>query len=172
MNNFMKLFSIFLFIQIQIALSQPNLIQQLCKTNRYQPLCVSTLNLDPRSKTSDLQGLASISVDATTKKTNETLTYLISVYRGIGGGREDFEKYGTCIDQDYGASVNRYLPAALANLKAKKYSDAISNMQSVVGATGDCQNQFAGPGPLPLTQRNKAVHDIADMTTDIIKTFV
>ncbi|KAF8095451.1 hypothetical protein N665_0332s0033 [Sinapis alba] len=172
MNNFMKLFAVFLFIQIQIALSQPNLIQQLCKKNRYEPLCVSTLNLDPRSKTSNLQGLASISIDATTKKTNETLTYLISVYRGIGGRREDFEKYGTCIDQDYGASVDRYLPAALANLKAKKYSGAIANMQSVVGATGDCQNQFAGHGPLLLTQRNKAVHDIADMTSDIIKTFV
>ena len=66
MNNFMKLFSIFLFIQIQIALSQPNLIQQLCKTNRYQPLCVSTLNLDPRSKTSDLQGKIINHCDITT----------------------------------------------------------------------------------------------------------
>uniref|UniRef100_M4DXI1 Pectinesterase inhibitor domain-containing protein n=1 Tax=Brassica campestris TaxID=3711 RepID=M4DXI1_BRACM len=163
MNNFMKLFSIFLFIQIQIALSQPNLIQQLCKRNRYQPLCVSTLNLDPRSKTSDLQGLASISIDATTKKTNDTLTYLISELRRTGGDRTAFEKYGTCVDQDYGASTGRYLPGALANL---------SNLQDVVRASGDCENQFAGSSPLPVSQRNKAVHDIADMTTDIIKTFV
>ncbi|KAJ4871540.1 Plant invertase/pectin methylesterase inhibitor superfamily protein [Raphanus sativus] len=171
MNNFMKLFAIFLFIQIQIALSQPNLIQQLCKRNRYQPLCVSTLNLDPRSKTSNLQGLASISIDATTKKTNDTLTYLISVMPS-GGVRADFEKYGTCIDQDYGSSVDRYLPGAMANLKAKNYSAAIANLQDVVGASTDCENQFAGSCPLPVTQHNKAVHDIADMTTDIIKTFV
>ncbi|CAH8366660.1 unnamed protein product [Eruca vesicaria subsp. sativa] len=179
MNNFMKLFAVFvLFVQIQIALSQsnlsppgPNLIQQLCKRNRYQTLCVSTLSFDPRSKTSNLQGLASISIDATTKKTSETLAYLISVFRGITD-RADFEKYGTCIDQDYGASIKRYLPAAIANLKAKKYSDAIANMQDVVTAAGDCENQFAGHSPLPLSQRNKAVHDIADMTMDIIKTFV
>ncbi|KAG2317737.1 hypothetical protein Bca52824_020859 [Brassica carinata] len=170
MNNFMKLLAIFLFIQIQIALSQSNLIQQLCTRNRYQSLCVSTLNLDPRSKTSNLQGLALISIDATTKKTNETLTYLISVFPG-GGSRADFEKYGTCLDQDYGVSVKRYLPGALANLKAKKYSDVIANLQDVVTASDDCENQFAGSCPLPLSQRNKAVHDIADMTTDIIKTF-
>ncbi|KAJ4886787.1 Plant invertase/pectin methylesterase inhibitor superfamily protein [Raphanus sativus] len=172
MNNFMKLFAIFLFIQIQIALSQPNLIQQLCKRNRYQPLCVSTLNLDPRSKTSNLQGLASISIEATTKKTNDALTYLISVLRRTGGDRAAFEKYGTCVDQDYGASVKRYLPGAMANLKAKKYSAAIANLQDVMTASGDCENQFAGSCPLPVSQRNKAVHDITDMTTDIIKTFV
>ncbi|KAG2317735.1 hypothetical protein Bca52824_020857 [Brassica carinata] len=172
MNNFMKLFAIFWLIQFQIALSQPNIIQQLCKRNRYQPLCVSTLNLDPRSKTSDLQGLASISIDATTKKTNETLTYLIDALQHTGGDRAAFEKYGTCVDQDYGASTDRYLPAALANLKAKKYSAAIANLQDVMGASGDCENQFAGSCPLPVSQRNKAVHDIADMTTDIIKTFV
>ncbi|KAF8095452.1 hypothetical protein N665_0332s0034 [Sinapis alba] len=141
MNNFMKLFAIFLFIQIQIALSQPNLI------------------------------LPPFQIKCRCRKTNETLTYLISVIPG-GGSRADFEKYGTCIDQDYGASVDRYLPAALANLKAKKYSGAIANLQDVVTASGDCENQFAGSCPLPLSQRNKAVHDIADMTTDIIKTFV
>ncbi|CAG7879368.1 unnamed protein product [Brassica rapa] len=172
MNNFMKFFAMFLFIQTQIALSQQNLIQQLCQKNRYEPLCVSTLNLDPRSKTSDLQGLASISIDATTKKTNETLTYLANCLDRTGGDRAAFEEYGTCVDQDYGASIDRYLPGALANLKAKKYSAAIANLQDVMDATGDCENQFAGSCPLPVSQRNKAVHDIADMTTDIIKTFV
>ncbi|CAH8374339.1 unnamed protein product [Eruca vesicaria subsp. sativa] len=180
MNNFMKLFSIFvLFIQIQIALSQPNLsppgpnlIQQLCKSNRYQTLCVSTLNLDPRSKTSDIQGLASISIDATTKKVNESLDYLTSVYKKInGGGRGDYERYGTCMEE-YGAAANRFLPAALADLKAKKYSLAMSDMKEVVSVPGICEDQFAGYSPLPVTQRNKAVHDIADMTADIIKTFV
>ncbi|KAJ4886788.1 Plant invertase/pectin methylesterase inhibitor superfamily protein [Raphanus sativus] len=152
-------------------MSQRNLIHQLCKRNRYQPLCVSTLNLDPRSKTSNLRGLALISLHATTKKTNDTLTYLIFVMPD-GGGRADFEKYGTCIDQDYGSSVDRYLPGAMANLKAKNYSAAIANLQDVVGASSDCENQFAGSCPLPVSQCNKAVHDIADMTTDIIKTFV
>ncbi|KAF3534518.1 hypothetical protein DY000_02042664 [Brassica cretica] len=68
--------------------------------------------------------------------------------------------------------IARYLPGALANLQAKKYSAVIANLQDVVGASGDCENQFAGCCPLPVSQRNKAVHDIADMTTDIIKTFV
>lgn len=117
-------------------------------------------------------GLASISIDATTKKTNETLTYLANCLDRTGGDRAAFEEYGTCVDQDYGASIDRYLPGALANLKAKKYSAAIANLQDVMDATGDCENQFAGSCPLPVSQRNKAVHDIADMTTDIIKTFV
>lgn len=61
----MKSFYIFVvFIQIQIALSQPirsttgsnKLIQVLCKSNIYPSLCDSTLNLDPRSKNSNLRG--------------------------------------------------------------------------------------------------------------------
>ncbi|CAH8260797.1 unnamed protein product [Arabidopsis lyrata] len=174
MNNFMNLFAVFvMFIQIQIALSQAiqsppgsNLVQQLCKRNRYQALCISTLNLDPRSKTSNLQGLASISLDATTKKFNVTLTYLISVLKNVTR-REEFETYGTCIEE-YGAAVDRFLPAVVADLKAKKYSEAMSEMKDVVAKPGYCEDQFAGQSP--LTARNKAVHDIADMTAGIIKT--
>ncbi|ESQ48214.1 hypothetical protein EUTSA_v10022234mg [Eutrema salsugineum] len=179
MDNFMKVIAIFvMFVEIQTALSQPiippggpnDVIQQLCKRNRYQSLCVSTLNLDPRSKTSsNPQELASISIDATTKKVNETQEYLISVIKTIRR-REDWEMYGTCIEE-YGAAIRRFLPATLADLKAKNYSQAMSNMKDVVSAPGICQDQFAGKCPFALTGRNKAVHDIADMTADIIKTF-
>lgn len=79
--------------------------------------------------------------------------------------------YGTCIEE-YGAAVRRFLPAALANLKAKKYAQAVSNMKDVVSAPDICGAQFSGQYPLPLAGRNKAVHDIADMTADIIKTFI
>ncbi|CAH2053493.1 unnamed protein product [Thlaspi arvense] len=180
MNSFMKSFAIFvLLIQMQIALSQnsqpilsppgPNLIQQLCKRTRHESLCVSTLNLDPRSKTSDLQGLASISVDATTKKVNETQNYLLSVFKSIGR-REEYEMYGTCIEV-YGAAISRFLPAVLADLKAKKYSQALTDINEVVTVPDTCEDQFAGYSPLPLTARNKATHEIADVTSDIIKTF-
>ncbi|KAJ4871539.1 Plant invertase/pectin methylesterase inhibitor superfamily protein [Raphanus sativus] len=132
MNKFMKLFAIFLFIQIQIALSQPNIIQQLCKRNRFNPYAslLSILILEAKPQIPR----ACVDLYRCDDKENErnvNLSYLR--LRGIGGGREDYEKYGTCIDQDYGASVDRYLPAALANLKAKKYSAAIANLQSVVG---------------------------------------
>ncbi|VVA97948.1 unnamed protein product [Arabis nemorensis] len=172
MNNFMKLFAIFVvLIQIQSALSQPNqLIQQLCKKTLYQALCVSTLNLDPRSKTSNLQGLGSISIDATRKKVNETLTYVISVF-GDTRGREDYERYGTCIEE-FGASVRRFLPAASADLKAKRYVQAVSNMKDVLLAPKVCGDQWPTEYPLELARRNKDVHDIAAMTIDIIKTFV
>ncbi|KAL1214432.1 Pectinesterase inhibitor [Cardamine amara subsp. amara] len=177
MNTFMNLFAIFVvFIQIQISLSQsvqsppePNLIQQLCKRNRYQTLCISTLNDDPRSKTSNLKGLASISIDATTKKVNGTLQYYVGVLRTITD-RALFEMYGTCIEE-YGAAIDRFLPAAVANLKAKKYSETMSNMKDVVAKPVNCDAQFPTTGS-PVAARNKVVHDIADMTGDIIKTFV
>ncbi|KAG7625553.1 putative pectinesterase inhibitor domain, Cell wall/vacuolar inhibitor of fructosidase [Arabidopsis thaliana] len=174
MNIFIYIFAIFVVLsQIQIALSQTiqsppgsSLVQRLCKRNRYQALCISTLNVDPRSKTSNLQGLASISLDATTKKFNVTLTYYISVLKNVRG-RVDFERYGTCIEE-YGAAVDRFLPAVKADLKAKKYPEAMSEMKDVVAKPGYCEDQFAGESP--VTARNKAVHDIADMTADIIKT--
>jgi len=64
-KTMMKLFSIFVvFMQIQVALSsqpiryatEPKPIQELCKFNINPSLCVSTLNLDPRSKNSNLRG--------------------------------------------------------------------------------------------------------------------
>ncbi|VVA97949.1 unnamed protein product [Arabis nemorensis] len=104
------------------------------------------------------KGLASISIDATTKKVNES--YLISVFKTIVRRGE------------YGASVRRFLPAALADLKAKRYVQAVSNMKEVVTAPSVCGDQWAGQCLLPLAGRNKDVHDIADMTIDIIRTFV
>ncbi|CAF2154532.1 hypothetical protein HID58_003171 [Brassica napus] len=50
-------------------------------------------------------------IDATTKKTNETLNYLISVYKNLVG-REEYEIYGTCM-KEYDAAIDRFLPAAL-----------------------------------------------------------
>ncbi|EFH59305.1 hypothetical protein ARALYDRAFT_479186, partial [Arabidopsis lyrata subsp. lyrata] len=131
------------------------LIQVLCKSNIYPSLCDSTLNLDPRSKNSNLRGLAPISIDATSKKVNELLNYLIFVSKNIKD-REDLKKYKTCIDE-YGTRARRFLPAALADLKAA----------NVVSIPDHCEAQFAGISP--LTGRNKAVHDIAYMTADIIK---
>lgn len=112
-----------------------------------------------------MKGLASISIDATSKKVHELLNYLISVSKSIKD-REDLKKYKTCINE-YGAAARRFLPAALADLKAAKFSIAKSDMQSVVSVPDHCEAQFAGSSP--LTGRNKAVHDIADMTADIIR---
>ncbi|CAA7015606.1 unnamed protein product [Microthlaspi erraticum] len=154
------------FSQSSDSPSGPKLIQQLCKRNRYQSLCNSTLSHDPRSKAANLQGLG-----ATIKTVNESLTYFISVFDKITL-RPAYEIYGTCIE-DYGRLIDRLLPTVLADIKAKNYTDAMSNMEDIVFAPNHCENQFpAGTAPLPVTQHNKAAHDIADMTADIIKTFV
>lgn len=110
-----------------------------------------------------------ISIDATTKKVNGTLQYFIGVLRTIRD-RAAFEQYGTCIEE-YGAAIDRFLPATLTNLKAKKYSEAMSNMKEIVSKPDNCDAQFDRTGS-PVAGRNKVVHDIADMTADIIKTFV
>ncbi|XP_010468223.1 PREDICTED: pectinesterase inhibitor-like, partial [Camelina sativa] len=164
----------FLFIHIQIALSQPvwsdkvpQHVQVLCKNNIYPSLCVSTLNLDPRSKNSNIRGLASISMDATSKKVQEMLVYLIYSSKNIKDS-EDLKKYKTCIDE-YGSAARRFLPASLADLKAGEFSVAKSDMKNVVLAINNCQAQFAGSSL--LAGRNKVVDDIADMTADIIKYF-
>ncbi|AEE75910.1 Plant invertase/pectin methylesterase inhibitor superfamily protein [Arabidopsis thaliana] len=173
-KTMMKLFSIFVvFMQIQVALSsqpiryatEPKPIQELCKFNINPSLCVSTLNLDPRSKNSNLRELAWISIDATSNKVNKMLNYLISVSKNIKD-REDLKKYKTCID-DYGTAARRFLPAALDDLKAGFFSLAKSDMESVVSIPDHCEAQFGGSSP--LTGRNKATHDIANMTADIIR---
>ncbi|CAF2078257.1 BnaC01g34790D [Brassica napus] len=49
-------------------------------------------------------------IDAATKKTNETLNYLISVYKNLVG--QEYEIYGTCMEE-YGAAIDRFLRVAL-----------------------------------------------------------
>ncbi|CAN6925701.1 unnamed protein product [Brassica oleracea] len=54
-------------------------------------------------------------IDAATKKTNETLNYLISVYKNLVGREEYDDKndiYGTCMEE-YGAAIDRFLRVAL-----------------------------------------------------------
>jgi len=109
--------------------------------------------------------LAWISIDATSNKVNKMLNYLISVSKNIKD-REDLKKYKTCID-DYGTAARRFLPAALDDLKAGFFSLAKSDMESVVSIPDHCEAQFGGSSP--LTGRNKATHDIANMTADIIR---
>ncbi|CAH2053492.1 unnamed protein product [Thlaspi arvense] len=178
MNNIMKLFSIFVvcILQVQIALSQqnqtttePTNVQRICKLNINPSLCISTLDLDPRSKNASAPELALISVDATSKKVNETLEYLISVRKNVTNA-QDSTKYDACI-KAYRTAVHMFLPAALADLKLKSrsYSRAASEMKSVVSVSDECQAQFAGSSP--LTERNKVVHDIAGMSSDFIRYF-
>ncbi|EOA33073.1 hypothetical protein CARUB_v10016410mg [Capsella rubella] len=171
MNHFTKLFAIFLvFIQIQIALSQ-SLEQKVCQQNRYKALCFSTLNNNPRSKTSNLHGLASIAFDATIKTFNDMEQFLIIVLNLVSRS-EDSKKYRSCVE-DYGAAINNILPAVVADLKAKKYPEAMSQMKEVLVKQGDCDKQFAGPDTsakkTELMSFTKVVHDTADMTIDIIK---
>ncbi|ESQ48212.1 hypothetical protein EUTSA_v10022317mg [Eutrema salsugineum] len=173
MNNIMKLLSIVsVCIKIQIALSQPNQptpgpnsVRELCKLNIYPSLCITTLNHDPRSKNANGHGLALISVDATSKKMRQMLKYLISVRKNIKN-RQDSTRYDTCI-KAYDTAVHKFLPAELADLKLKRFSQAMSEMKSVVSMPDYCEGQF--PETSPLTDRIKAVHDIAGMSADIIR---
>ncbi|KAL1226377.1 Cell wall / vacuolar inhibitor of fructosidase 1 [Cardamine amara subsp. amara] len=133
--------------------------------NIYPTLCVSTLNLDHRSKNSNIKGLALISVDATSKKFTDSLEYITSVFKKIKDPK-DWKRYEICI-MKYNTVVHWILPTALANLKAAKHHQAKSDMNSVLAVPNICEAQFVGSSP--LTERNKAVHDIADMTADIIR---
>ncbi|CAA7015605.1 unnamed protein product [Microthlaspi erraticum] len=177
MNNIMKLFSIFVvFIQIQIALSQPDQsppipnsdIGQLCRANIYPSLCLSTLNLDPRSKTATSVELSVISVDATSKKVNEMLEYLKSVNNNTKNG-EDSTRYSIC-SQAYTMAAKDFLPFAYSLLKDHSFVEARSEMLKVVSASDKCAAQFAGSSP--LTQRIKVIHDTADMSADIMRYFI
>lgn len=90
------------------------------------------------------------------------LEYLISVRKNI----ENFKNYDNCIEA-YNTTLHKILPVTLADLKHKKFSKARYGMKNVVSAPDKCEAQFAGSSP--LTGRNKIVHDIAGMSSDIIR---
>ncbi|VVA97950.1 unnamed protein product [Arabis nemorensis] len=90
------------------------------------------------------------------------LAYLNSVIKDIIKP-DELKKYDICVDA-YNSTVHNFLPAALDDLNI---FDAVANMQNIVTVLDNCESQFAGSSP--FTGRNKVVHDIADMSADIIR---
>ncbi|KAK8482961.1 hypothetical protein V6N13_081297 [Hibiscus sabdariffa] len=149
---------------LSMSEDKEDLIQQTCKKTRYFALCNSSLRSDPRSSNADLKGLASISVEILQEKANDTLTFIIGLYKNTTD--PDLSRfYGSCIE-DYGTSVNRLLPETVKALGSKDYATAKNDAATVATYIDACDQQFAEK--TPFSDRNIIVHDHSLVASSII----
>lgn len=141
-------------------------IDETCKKTKNYSLCVSTLESDPRSATTDPAGLANISLEILRGKANATLREAIKLYTGAGSDPVVYQFYGTCIDV-YLVSVTRLLPNAARELGSKKFSEARGDVTEVASNAQTCGRQFVGRSD-PIISPNADVHDLATVVSDII----
>ncbi|KAL4379755.1 hypothetical protein GQ457_02G015630 [Hibiscus cannabinus] len=149
---------------ISMSVNKEDLIQQTCKKPRYFALCNSFLRSDPRSTNANLKGLALILVEAIQEKANNTLTFIIGLYKDITD--PDLSRfYGSCIE-DYGTSVDRPLPEAVKALGSKDYATAKNNAAAMAPYIDACDQQFTEK--TPFSDRNILVRDLSLVASNII----
>ncbi|GMN52912.1 hypothetical protein TIFTF001_022057 [Ficus carica] len=118
---FLHVPTILLFLLICFAFTstcKEDLVSTTCKKTLYFNLCISSLRSDPRSESSDLDGLAVIALNLSIAKGVDTLSYINYL-------KSELASNGSPL-------MSSYLGDCLA-----VYSDAVQNLQDSVQALND-----------------------------------
>ena len=144
-----------------------DLIETTCKQTPFFDLCVSTLQADPRSSSADVAGLAHIAADSVNAKATATLNQITGLLKSAGDPnllkalQGCVHKYNTIIQAD--------IPVAI-KAKAIVKGDPKFAVDSSTDAANEaqyCENSFANPPSSPITDSNKAVHDLSTVLESI-----
>lgn len=141
------------------------LIQETCKHTDYYNLCVSSLELDPRSLNADIKELALILVELLLAKANETLLHVGDLFKKVSDPAL-YRYYGTCIEE-YRAIVERQMPEAIGALQSDDHMVSKNDAEAAAAHADSCEEQVAGEAQ-PFSDQNKAVHDLSLVTSSIL----
>ncbi|KAK7247097.1 hypothetical protein RIF29_41974 [Crotalaria pallida] len=140
-------------------LNDEKLIENTCKKTPNYNVCIQSLKSNPRSFGADVGGLALIMVDVMKAKANEAVSKIRQLQRSGSkpGLTSCVESYDAILDDD--------IPEAIFGIQAgmPKFAEQAAN-DAVIEANS-CQDDFPGP----LTIQNKAMSDVASVTSAIVK---
>ncbi|CAB4262519.1 unnamed protein product [Prunus armeniaca] len=142
-----------------------NLIDQTCKQTPNYALCVSSLKSDPRSSTADVSGLGVILVDIVKAKSTDTLNKINTLLKQRPGN----QALKSCA-RFYDTVVEALVPEAQQGFSLGNPKFAEQGMNDAAGEAETCEDGFSGKSP--LTDNNKAVHDIAAVAAAIARTLL
>lgn len=140
-----------------------NLIDLTCKKTPYYDLCVTSLNSDPRSSTADVAGLGVIMADVVKAKATDSLNKINELLTQRPGDK----LLANCVDY-YHTVTEGDVPLAkdaFASGNPKLADQGMSDAGNVIDL---CESQFS-EGSSPLTDKNKAAHDVAAVGAGIAR---
>ncbi|XP_034208233.1 cell wall / vacuolar inhibitor of fructosidase 1-like [Prunus dulcis] len=143
-----------------------NLIDLTCKKTPYYDLCVISLNSDPRSYTADVAGLGVVMADVVKAKATDSLNKINELLTQSPGDRS----LTTCVDY-YKTVIEGDVPLANEAFAAGNAKLADQGMSDAGIVIDLCESQFS-EGSSPVTDKNKAAHDVAAVGAAIARTML
>ena len=167
----MKLLMLMIFLvhvaSTQCAALPPDgdLIVRICRQTPFYDLCISSLKSKPQSSGADVTGLALIMVDELKTKATETLNHVNGLLHGNPRLKRPLR---SCADK-YRAVIGGDIPEAVEALQKGNPKFAEQGANDAADEAGSCEDGFSGSGGSPLTEKNKAVHDVAAVAAAIVR---
>ncbi|XP_062151836.1 cell wall / vacuolar inhibitor of fructosidase 1-like [Alnus glutinosa] len=162
----MKLLMLIILL-VHVAATLPtdgnNLIEQTCRRTPFYDVCISSLKSKPRSSGADVTGLALTMVDVLKTKATETLNHIKALLHGSPKLKRSLR---SCADS-YKAIIEGDVPEAIEALKKGNPKFAEQGANDAADEATSCEGRFSGRSP--LTDMNKAVHDVAAVAAAIVR---
>ncbi|XP_038698230.1 putative invertase inhibitor [Tripterygium wilfordii] len=136
---------------------EPDLISTACNRTLHQELCISSLRSDPRSHSSDLEGLAEIALNISTIHGVQTLSYINHLKSNVGGNVSEYVL--TCLSdcmEEYSEAIDK-LEDSVGALMNRSFDDLVTFVTAAMTDSDTCEEGFEeNPEEVsPLTKRNQ-----------------
>lgn len=148
------------------TLIQPNsanIVQQTCSKTPYPALCIQYLNADPKSSTSNVNGLALIMINVIKNKANVAINKINQLSKSIPTKQKEALLFCSI---NYTSILVDVFQATQALQKGNP-KFAVYNVNSVASEANGCENGFSGKSP--LTAENNVMQDASAITSAICR---
>ncbi|MCL7031247.1 hypothetical protein MKW94_003129 [Papaver nudicaule] len=159
---FSLIFHLFLIVILYGAIVNGDIIGDLCKnvsTDDPQlsySFCVSSLEANPLSKTSDIFGLAVISMELCSNNASYIQTYIDSILKD---GKVEPEARGCLGDcKEFYSMAFSDVQTSMTAFSAKDYGTALIYLSSAMATAGTCKDGFTDAG-IDFGPLNKQYND-------------
>ncbi|XVF66079.1 hypothetical protein PTKIN_Ptkin10aG0005500 [Pterospermum kingtungense] len=163
--SLVTLLTVFSLTFFPVSYSASTIIESTCKKTPSFDLCVSTLQADPRSSSADVADLARIAADTVNAKATATLNQ-ITLLLTTATDPNLKKALQDCVDK-YNAIIKADIPTAIDAIVKGNPKFAISSATDAANEAQSCENGFADPLKSPITDSNKAVHDLSSVLESI-----
>ncbi|XP_059315563.1 pectinesterase inhibitor-like [Lycium ferocissimum] len=142
LNSAPFLIVVLLSISSVLTSVRADLVDDVCSKTQKPAICLSALRADPRSKGANLEGLATISIDASLKNAQSTRNLVNTLLKQATDPKLK-TRYASCLE-NYNDAVDDIggLPAFL---KSKDYGGLNTHASAASDDPSTCDENFSGP---------------------------
>ncbi|XAR58415.1 Pectinesterase [Bertholletia excelsa] len=141
------------------------LIEKACNGSQYKDLCISTLNSDQGSKTTDLKGLAFISLKNAVKNASDTAVKIKKLLSGKGPGPSVDDGLLSC-EKEYNDIVDQ-IDDSINALVSGAFDDVNNWLEAALADIETCDENL-GDKVVDITHRNEILRQLCSNCLSIV----